>query len=120
MKFLVSVGLLCVVVCLGGCRVGFDPKNCTSVTEARGEDVARARLKHFLQYVGQTHSPLTGPSGTLDSTRLEQVSDSELIYDGRSPGTANAYDFHLSWAPQAKFTTTLSADCSGTSNWHIS
>lgn len=119
MKFLISVGLLCAAVCLGGCRVGFDPKTCTNMPEAKGEDVARTRLKGFLQYVGQTRSPLSGPGGTLDSARLEYVSDDELVYDGRSPGSANAYEFHLSWAPQVKFTTTVSADCSATSNWSI-
>ena len=120
MKFLFSVGLLCVLaISLTGCWVGSDPHDCTHVSDSKGQSIARASLKRFLQYTGQTHAPLSGPSGTLDPIKLEHISDSDLVYDGRSPNEGNVFNFHLSWAPQAKFTATVSSDCGTSNNWTI-
>jgi len=120
MKALVSIGCSCaLLITLSGCWVGADPKSCVKIPEAKGESIARKSLKQFLEYTGRTNAPLSGPGGTLNPARLEHVSDSDLVYDGRSPNSSNIYNFHLSWAPQAKFTSTLSADCGTSNNWTI-
>ncbi len=120
MRRLFSIGLLCALAAsLSGCWVGSSAQSCANMPESKGQSVARASLKRFLQYTGQTRAPLAGPSGTLDPVRLEHVSDGDLIYDGMSLSGGNSYDFHLSWAPKAKFTATVSADCTTTNNWTI-
>ena len=120
MKSLPVIGLLTVTgLSLSGCWVGSDSQACSGMSEQKGQDVARAAVKHFLQYAGKTHSPMSGPSGTLDSARLENVSDGDLVYDGRKPAGSNTYTFHLLWAPQAKFISTVGADCTASNNWTI-
>lgn len=120
MKTLLSIGLLCILaMSLTGCWVGSGPQACANMPEPKGESAAKASLKRFLQYAGQTRAPLAGPSGTLDPAKLEHISDGDLVYDGKSSAGASTYNFHLSWAPQAKFTATVSADCSTTNNWTI-
>jgi len=108
--------LLMLALPLSGCWVGSGPQACSGISEQKGQNLARASTKRFLQYVGKTHAPLTGTSGTLNFDRLESLNDSDLVYDGRS---SNVYAFHLSWAPWAKFTTTVANNCGATTNWTI-
>jgi hypothetical protein len=120
MKSVLGIGLAgALALPLGGCWVGADPNSCVKVPEARGEAITRKSLKQFLEYTGKTRAPLSGPGGTLNPARLEHVSDSDLVYDGRSPNGGNVYNFHLCWAAQAKFTSTLSTDCGTSNNWTI-
>jgi len=119
-KVLLSIGMAgALAFSLSGCWVGSDPKSCVKISEDKGEALARKSLKRFLEYTGKTHSPLSGPAGTLNPVLLEQFKESDLVYDGRSPDNDHVYNFHLSWAPQAKFTSTLAGDCGTTNNWTI-
>ena len=110
--------LAALAISLSGCWGGSDPQACAHVSEQKGTSAARDALKRFLHYTGKTRAPLTGPGGTLDPSRLEHVSDGDLVYDGKMLAS-NIYNFHLSWAPRARFTATLAPDCSTQNNWTI-
>lgn len=109
------------VLALSVTACGFDsnPTQCGASTGSKGEAIARKSIIRFLRYAGKTHSPISGDGGTLDFAKLEHLSDSDLIYDGRDPRDINTYTFHLQWAPNATFTGAVATNCSVTTNWAI-
>ena len=117
-SLLLVLAVTVLAISLSACWGSSDPQACAHVSEQKGTSAARDALKRFLHYTGKTRAPLTGPGGTLDPSRLEHVSDGDLVYDGKVSMTG-IYKFHLSWAPQAKFTATLAPDCSTQNNWTI-
>lgn len=120
MKSLIRLGLLALTaMSLSGCWTDSGPQACLGMSEQKGEHLARESIKKFLHYAGQTHAPLTGPSGTLNFQRLEQVGDNDLVYEGPTSSVSYAFVFHLSWAPWAKFTGTVSSNCKVSNNWVI-
>ncbi len=104
---------------LAGCGFDTDPKQCGTVTESKGQAIAKKSIRRFLQYAGKTHAPISGDSGTLNAAKLEQIRDSDLIYDGRSQTDNYTYQFHLRWAPNATFSGTVTSNCSVETNWSI-
>jgi hypothetical protein len=112
---------LMATIALSVTACGFDsnPNKCSAIPESKGQAVAKKAVMQFLRYAGKTHAPITGDGGTLDVAKLERISDSDLIYDKRSPVDASTYQFHLQWAPNAIFTGTVAGNCSVTTNWSV-
>ena len=114
---LIAVTMLALSV--NACGFDADPSQCGAVPEAKGQAIARKSIIRFLRYAGKTHAPISGDGGTLDAAKLEQMSDGDLIYDGRNPTDKYAYQFHLRWAPNAAFTGTVAPNCSVATNWSV-